>query len=137
MNSVLASRDTVQTQLAYMLLAMRGQQDDCQTGHAAPYGCSDAAWDDAAELMAEVHSAEETAQDLAAETAGREFPAVHVLSEGLDLYRAALALEVASETARLARVDALKNEARAALSRWAGEARKIRAVLKIAREELK
>jgi hypothetical protein len=144
-----ATATNVQTRLANLLLKMRGQSHDYQgLGHAEPYGNSEAAWDDAGELLAEAQDDHETAQEeaqlegealfrAAAESPG-SFHACRVTQlEGEALFRAALAIHVANETARLARVDSHKAEAAAALKTWTAEASKTRKGLAAARQALK
>ena len=130
-----------QTRLANLLLRMRGQAHDHQgLGHAEPYGDSEAAWDDAGDLMDEAQMEHETAEDDAAEAAGVDVCAATYANtqlEGEALFRAALALKIANEAGRLARVDSLKAEAQAAARLWTAEAAKTRKGLRAAREALR
>lgn len=73
------TRTDVQTKIAYALLARRQEPFDLETHHGAEYGCADAAWDDAEELMYEAESE--------AEDAGEPAP------EGEALVTAALAID--------------------------------------------
>ena len=131
----------VQTRLSNLLLAMRGQGHDYQgLGHAEPYGNSEAAWDDAGELMGEAQQDHEEAEDLAAESKGVDIYAeayANTELEGDALFKAALGREVASEAARLARVEVHKAKAAEDLKVWTAEAVKARKALVKARKALK
>lgn len=134
--TALTTTTAVQTALASLLLRMRGQSHDYQgLGHAEPYGDSEAAWDDAGDLMYEAQSEHETAQDDAAEARG-ELCETYAELTGRALFEAALRIELSRETARLARVQAHEREAREALALWSGEAKKTREGLAMARKAL-